>query len=86
MESAITVDDLSKRYSIGASRTGGYRTLREAIVQGVSSPLRRLRGRGEKAATGRRGFTGPSRTSRSRSSPEKLLGSSVAMGQASRPC
>jgi lipopolysaccharide transport system ATP-binding protein len=49
MESAITVDDLSKRYSLGASRTGGYRTLREAIVQGVSSPLNRLRGRGEKA-------------------------------------
>ena len=43
MESAITVDDLSKRYSIGVRRTGGYRTLREAIVEGVTSPRRRLR-------------------------------------------
>ena len=85
MESAITVDDLSKRYSIGVRRTGGYRTLREAIVEGVTSPWRRLRRqKGRQYRT--RGFTGPSRTSRSRSNPEKLLGSSVAMGQASRPC
>jgi lipopolysaccharide transport system ATP-binding protein len=45
MEAAITVENLSKVYQIGASRSTGYRTLRESITEGLESSWRRLRGR-----------------------------------------
>jgi lipopolysaccharide transport system ATP-binding protein len=40
---AIRVDGLSKRYQIGAIQTT-YRTFRDAIVDAVKAPLKRLRG------------------------------------------
>src|SRR5579863_896334 len=42
MATAIHIDGLSKRYRIGASKSGRYRTLREAIVQSASRPWQRL--------------------------------------------
>jgi lipopolysaccharide transport system ATP-binding protein len=42
MKPAIRVENLSKCYQIGAS-AGGYRTLRESIVDAVQLPYRRLR-------------------------------------------
>ena len=52
-ETAIKVEHLSKRYTIGAS--AGQQTFREAVAAGVSAPLRRLRsalrGSGSVAAT-----------------------------------
>jgi len=39
---AIHVEDLGKRYSIGAAQPG-YRTLRDSIMDGLSGPLRRMR-------------------------------------------
>ena len=42
MQPAITVDGLSKQYRIGA-REEAQRTLREAIVETVAMPWRRLR-------------------------------------------
>ena len=49
MKSAIRVRGLAKRYTITSGRrAGGYRTLRESIVDAVAAPLRRLRsGTGE---------------------------------------
>ena len=44
MTTAIRVDNLSKRYHLGARRGLGYRTLRESIMEGISAPWRRLRG------------------------------------------
>src|SRR5262245_50052893 len=42
MKPAIRVDQLSKLYRLGA-RQGGYRTLREALLQAAAAPWRRLR-------------------------------------------
>ena len=42
MTSAIVVDNISKRYRLGA-RGNGYRTLRESIVDGASAGLRTLK-------------------------------------------
>ena len=42
---AIQVDELSKRYRIGA-RMQGYRTLRESIMDSVSRPVRQLKSGG----------------------------------------
>ena len=53
MKPALSVQDLSKSYRIGARRTGQYRTLREAITDAAAGPWRRLRAR-------RRGGDGPS--------------------------
>src|SRR5438309_11342674 len=39
---AIEVDDLSKSFSIGASRNGSYCTLRESIMDAFAAPSRRL--------------------------------------------
>jgi lipopolysaccharide transport system ATP-binding protein len=47
MESAITVENLSKRYQIGVNRVDGYRTLRESIADGLPSWWRRFRGHGD---------------------------------------
>jgi lipopolysaccharide transport system ATP-binding protein len=49
MNAAIRVHGLSKRYRItSVNRGGGYRTLRESIVDSVAAPFRRLRsGTGE---------------------------------------
>jgi len=43
MKPAISVENLSKLYRLGASSDGGYRTLRETITDAVTSPWRRLR-------------------------------------------
>jgi lipopolysaccharide transport system ATP-binding protein len=43
MRPAIHVEQLSKQYRLGAGPRGGYRTLREAIVEGVRGPWSRLR-------------------------------------------
>jgi lipopolysaccharide transport system ATP-binding protein len=42
MKPAISVQNVSKRYRLG-SPTGGYQTLREAVIRGVAAPLGRLR-------------------------------------------
>lgn len=42
MKPAICVQNLAKRYLLGKQQTGSYRTLREALVEGVSRPFRRL--------------------------------------------
>jgi lipopolysaccharide transport system ATP-binding protein len=42
MVSAITVENLSKRYRLGPRREGGYRTLRESLTEAVASSWRRL--------------------------------------------
>ncbi len=44
MNTAITVENVSKRYRIGANQTRGYRTLRESIAEGLVSRWKRLRG------------------------------------------
>ncbi|MDQ3652563.1 MAG: ABC transporter ATP-binding protein [Acidobacteriota bacterium] len=44
MKPIIKVQDLSKRYRIGA-RAASYRTLRETLTAAVTAPLRRLNGR-----------------------------------------
>ncbi len=46
MTPAIRVDRLSKCYRIGAASAGGYRTLRETIMDLAAAPFRRLRGNG----------------------------------------
>src|SRR5436853_6639236 len=43
MKPAIRIENLSKRYRIGARRTGSYQTLRETIVDVVAAPWRRWR-------------------------------------------
>ena len=45
-ETTIKVDDLSKRYRIGATR-GGYRSLRDALSDAVKAPIRRLKNFGK---------------------------------------
>jgi len=40
---AIRVEKLGKQYRIGAGQSG-YRTFREALIDGLSAPVRRLRG------------------------------------------
>ena len=46
MAMAVSVRDVSKRYAIGSpERGGGYRTLRESLVQGVKAPLSRAANR-----------------------------------------
>jgi lipopolysaccharide transport system ATP-binding protein len=55
MQSAITVEQLSKRYRLGAGLRAPYRTLREAIADAVTGGWRRLRGR---AGTGKPGQDG----------------------------
>jgi lipopolysaccharide transport system ATP-binding protein len=42
MPSAIQVENLSKQYTIGLRRDGNYSTLREALVDAVAAPWRRL--------------------------------------------
>ena len=44
MNTAITVENISKRYQIGVNRAKGYRTLRESITDGLVSRWKRLRG------------------------------------------
>ena len=44
---AIRIAGLSKQYRLGAQQTKGYRTLRESLGEALSSPWRRLRGRGQ---------------------------------------
>lgn len=39
---AVRVDNVGKRYQIGARRNGGLTTLREAIASGASAPLKKL--------------------------------------------
>jgi lipopolysaccharide transport system ATP-binding protein len=43
MKPAVCVESLSKRFAIGASQAGGYRTLRESLAGAVTAPLHRLR-------------------------------------------
>ncbi len=43
MKPAISVDNLSKRYTIGASQRGEYGTLRESLMRAVTAPLRKVR-------------------------------------------
>jgi lipopolysaccharide transport system ATP-binding protein len=40
---AITVENLSKQFQLGAAEGRGYRTFREALVDAASAPLRRLK-------------------------------------------
>jgi lipopolysaccharide transport system ATP-binding protein len=44
MQPAICVEDLSKQFRLGGHWNGGYRTLREALVQAARAPWARLRG------------------------------------------
>lgn len=44
MNTAITVENVSKRYRIGVNQAQGYRTLRESITDGLVSRWKRLRG------------------------------------------
>jgi lipopolysaccharide transport system ATP-binding protein len=44
MKPAIRVDNLSKCYRLGSRHTGGYRTLRETIMETAALPWRRLCG------------------------------------------
>ena len=41
MKSAIAIENVSKRYRLGA-RGNGYRTLRESIMDGCSAGMRKL--------------------------------------------
>src|SRR5262249_11974746 len=43
MTPAIRVENLSKRYHIGPNQAGGYRTLRDSIMDTVKAPGHRLR-------------------------------------------
>src|SRR5437899_2134353 len=53
MKPAISVENLSKLYRLGAGATGGYRTLRETITDALAAPWRRPRGpAGRPAAAG----------------------------------
>src|SRR6266852_3801259 len=58
-ESAIRVENLSKRYQIGVQRKGNYRTIREAIVDGVGQTwrgIRQRRRRGDNESADERSF------------------------------
>jgi lipopolysaccharide transport system ATP-binding protein len=44
MEQMIEVEGLSKQYRLGAEQGAAYATLREALVDAMGAPLRRLRG------------------------------------------
>lgn len=50
-EPVIRVENLSKRYVLGQNSGGGYRTLRESMVDAVRAPLRRLRNGQPRAAS-----------------------------------
>ncbi len=41
-DTIIKVENLSKRYRIGA-REQGYKTFREAIIDGITAPIRNLK-------------------------------------------
>src|SRR5687767_12258554 len=41
MPHAIRIENLSKRFRLGSRGAGGYRTLRESIMNALRSPLRR---------------------------------------------
>lgn len=43
---AVQLQELGKRYLIGADQQRGYRTLREAVVEGLSLPMRMIRAGG----------------------------------------
>jgi lipopolysaccharide transport system ATP-binding protein len=45
MKPSISVQDISKLYHLGAGPAGGYKTLRESLLQAGAAPWRRLRGR-----------------------------------------
>ncbi len=57
--SAITIENLSKRYRVGAHDASNYRTLREAVGRAVLAPWRRLR---ELSQLGSGGSGDPDRT------------------------
>jgi lipopolysaccharide transport system ATP-binding protein len=44
MKPAIRVENLTKQYRLGGRSAGGYRTLRETIVDSLAAPFRRLGG------------------------------------------
>ncbi len=43
MQPIITVEGLSKVYRLGSGRDGSYRTLRESIMEGVTSSWNKVR-------------------------------------------
>jgi lipopolysaccharide transport system ATP-binding protein len=43
MKAAISIEQLSKRYRLGAGKAGGYRTLRESVMEGLAASWNRLR-------------------------------------------
>jgi lipopolysaccharide transport system ATP-binding protein len=49
---AISVENLSKSYRLGARQTGGYRTLRESLVHAGGAPWRGLRRLGSRRGAG----------------------------------
>jgi lipopolysaccharide transport system ATP-binding protein len=59
MQSAITVEQLSKRYRLGTGLRAPYRTLREAITDAVTGGWRRLRGRAGTRRPGQGGADTP---------------------------
>ena len=46
VDTAVQLENLGKRYLIGADRKQGYRTLREAVADGIAAPLRMVRAGG----------------------------------------
>ena len=88
MNTAITVENISKRYRIGVNSAKRYRTLRESITDGLVSRWKRFSAPGQPFASGSpaSGTIGRSRTSRSRFNRAKSSELSAAMGPASRPC
>ena len=46
MQPAIRVENVSKQFRLGTRQAGGYRTLRETIIDTARAPLARLRRRG----------------------------------------
>jgi lipopolysaccharide transport system ATP-binding protein len=55
MRAALTIEKVSKQYSLGAGTQGDYRTLREVVVDAALAPLRGLWRRGSQRASARRG-------------------------------
>ncbi len=43
MQPAVRIENLSKLYHIGARQHGGYRTLRESLMDAAAAPWRRLK-------------------------------------------
>ena len=52
MKPAIRVDNLSKRYRLGTSKSAGYRTLRDTITESAAGAWHGLRRRLGRSATG----------------------------------